>query len=74
MKKNIFLNNILFFAKNSSLCNCADDYTHFYIERKFDQVMSNLQNGFYKPKVWFYHYVLVITYHYVLDVVAVSQV
>ena len=46
------------FAKNSTLCNYADDHAQCSIEKKIDQIMSNLQTDFHKPKVWFYHYVL----------------
>ena len=28
------------------------------LKKKIDQIMSNLQTDFHKPKVWFYHYVL----------------
>ena len=51
---NIFLSDIFLFAKNSTLCNYADDNTQFPCEKTFDQIINNLQTDFCTLKVWFY--------------------
>ena len=51
---NIFVNDIFLFAKNSTLCNYADDNTQFSYEKTIDQVINNLQTDFYTLKVRFY--------------------
>ena len=43
---NIFINDIFLFAKNSTLCNYADDNTQISCEKTFDQVIKNLQTDF----------------------------
>ena len=50
---NVFINYIFLFAKNSTLCNYADDNTQFSCEKTFDQVINNLQTNFRTLKVWF---------------------
>ena len=40
---NIFVNDIILFAKNSALCNYADGNTQFSCEKTIDQVTNNLQ-------------------------------
>ena len=64
---NIFVNDIFSFAKNSTLCNYADNNTQFSYEKTFNQVTSNLQNNFRTLKVWFYDNFLVLNpkkYHF----------
>ena len=39
---NIFINDISLYAKNSTLCNYADDSIKFSCEKTFDQVINNL--------------------------------
>ena len=56
----IFINDIFLFAKNSTLCNYADDNTQFSCEKTFDQVINNLQTDFRTLKVWFYDNFLVL--------------
>ena len=57
---NIFVNDI-FFAKNSTLCNYADDNAQFSWEKTFNQVINNLQTDFRKLlKVWSYDNFLVL--------------
>ena len=38
----IFIDDIFSFAKNSTLCNYANDNTQFSCEKTFDQVINNL--------------------------------
>ena len=56
---NIFINDIFLFAKNSTLCNCADDNAQFSCEKTFDQVINNLRTDFHTLKVWLFDNVLV---------------
>ena len=51
---NIFINDILLFAKNSILCNYAD------VNTQLDRVINNLQTDFHNLKVWFYNKFLVL--------------
>ena len=44
---NIFVNDIILFAKYSALCNYADGNTQFSCEKTFDQVTNNLQTDFH---------------------------
>ena len=48
---NIFVNDIFLVAKNSALCNYADDNTQFSCEKTIDQVINNLQTDFHTLKV-----------------------
>ena len=41
-------------AKNSTLCNYADNNTQFSCEKTFDQVINSLQTDFRTLTVWFY--------------------
>ena len=50
----IFIDNIFSFAKNSTLCNYANDNTQFSCEKTFGQVINNLQPDFRTFKVWLY--------------------
>ena len=57
---NIFVNEIFLLAKNSTLCNYADDNTQFFWEKTFDQLISTFQTDFRTLKVWFYGNFLVL--------------
>ena len=57
---NILINDIFLFAKNSTLCNYADNNTQFSCERSFHQIKKNLQTDFRTLKVWFYDNFLVL--------------
>ena len=48
---NIFVNDLFLFAKNSTLCNYADENTQFSCEKTFDQVIENVQTDFRTLKV-----------------------
>ena len=64
---NIFVNDIFLFAKNSTLCNYADDNTQFSCKKAIDQVINNLQTDFHTLKVRFYDNFLVLNpkeYHF----------
>ena len=56
----IFINDIFLFAKNSTLCNYADDNTQFSCEKTLDQVTHNVQTDFRTLQVWFYDNFLVL--------------
>ena len=57
---NIFIHDIFLFAKNSTLCNYADNNIQFSCGKTFDQVINNLQTDFRTFKVWFYDNFLVL--------------
>ena len=50
---NMFLNDIILFAKNLTLCNYADDNTQLSCEKTSDQVINNLRTDFRTLKVWY---------------------
>ena len=56
----IFVNDVFLFAKNSTLCNYADDNIQFSCEKSIDQVINNLQIDFHTLKVRFYDNFLVL--------------
>ena len=57
---NIFINDIFLFPKTSTLCNYADNNTHFSCEKTLDQAINNLPTGFRMLQVWFYDNFLVL--------------
>ena len=58
---NVSVNDIFLFAKNSTLCNYADDNAQFSCEKTFDQVINNLRTDFRTLKVSLFDNVLVLS-------------
>ena len=57
---NRLVNDIFLFAKNSTLCNYADNNTQFSCKKTSDQVLNNLKTDFCTLEILFCHSFLVL--------------